>query len=309
MTEIWKPIKTVYTQTKIKINYLVSNKGNVKLKASFKDKEIATYNLELGKGLYCSYNGGYSIHIASCSGKLYDFIYFNFTNNKRIKWNQIHHLDYNHCNNDLDNLCYCTPSEHGNFHAWQFKLGNEEQGYIQQWEDWELKELDKFNKAQEYYKWLDDNKDLFSLDNARNYIRNLRKDIEQIAKPIIEQYRLDKEKERNEKRLLKEQEKQRVIEEKIKSGKYKVSDNGRLYRADIGDILRRGRENDPTCYQRVSNSLKEKYKSGEIVSSGRELTEETKEKIRQKLLGRTFTQEHIDNLRKAAQRRKQINLE
>lgn len=226
MEEIWETIKSTKSQSGITINTEISNKANVRINANYNDIHIATYNLSLGKGLYCDYNN-HNILIAKCSGNIYRYVYFmKYTKHQYIKGWQIHHIDYNHCNNTMDNLYYCSPKEHGKFHKFEFKLGNENQGYLQTWTDTELNQLHNYNKALEYYKWLDDNKEYFDINNAHIYIHKIRNEIEQLALPIIKQYKIDKQKEIEKNRLDKQQQ---IYIDKLNSGKY-IEVDGKLKR-------------------------------------------------------------------------------
>lgn len=234
MEEIWEVIKSTKTQSGITINYVISNQARVKLEAYFNDNKIASYNLELGKGLYYKYDKDkniYNILISGCGGYIYRHVYFmKYTGHQYIKGYQIHHIDYNHCNNSIDNLYYCSPKEHGKFHAFEWKLGNEKQGYNQDWSALELTQLNNYNKALDYYRWLDINKEQFNINNAVSYIHNIRAEIETIAAPIIKRYKLDKTKQREyekEQKKIKKLEQERI--DKLNSGNY-IEVDGKLIR-------------------------------------------------------------------------------
>ena len=228
MQETWETIKSIKTLSKITINTEISNKGNVRIVAYYKDKYIKSYNLSLGHGLYAVHsNNGYVIHIYGCSGEIFRHVYFmKYTGHQYIKGWQIHHIDYNHCNNCIDNLLYCSAKEHGMYHKFQFKLGNEAQGYNTKWNTEELKQLELYNKSKEYYKYLEDNKDNFNIDNAKQYIKDIRNEIEQIAKPIIEQDRIETNKQREYNR------KQKLLN----SGKY-IEVDGNLVRVKTKRVM------------------------------------------------------------------------
>ncbi len=236
MEQIWEVIKSVKTQSGIKINTEICNNGEVRLKAYFKEKEIAKYNLSLGKGLYVNYKD-HSIHIVQCYGDIYRHVYFmQYTGHQYIKGWQIHHLDYNHCNNSIDNLVYCTAKDHGLYHAFQYKLGNEVQGHEQDWTSHELKQLEDYNKATEYYKWLEDNKDKFNIKVSTEYYKQIRKEIEQIAKPLIEQDRIERAIQREQQRIEtknKRAEQDRI--DKLNSGKYIEKDGKLVYVRTISE--------------------------------------------------------------------------
>lgn len=233
MEQIWEVIKSVKTQSDIKINTEICNTGEVRLKAYFKEKEIAKYDLSLGKGLYINYiHDVPSVFIVQCGGDIYRHVYFmQYTGHQYKKCWQIHHLDYNHCNNSIDNLVYCTAKDHGLYHAFQFKLANEAQGYEQDWSDIELKQLEDYNKAKEYYKWLKDNKDKFNIKVSTEYYRQIRKEIEQIAKPLIEQDRIERAKQREQQReqqkIKKQNKKEQDRIDKLNSGNY-IEKDGKI---------------------------------------------------------------------------------
>ena len=267
MKEIWEVFKSIKTQSGITINYVISNQAHIKLEAYFNDEKLASYNLELGKGLYCDYNhkNGHTIRIAKCGGDIYRHVYFmQYTGHQYIKGWQIHHIDYNHCNNSIDNLMYCSVEEHGRYHAFQYKLGNEKLGYKQDWSDIELTQLNSYNKALDYYKWLDTNKDLFNINIAINYMNNIRAEIEEIAAPIIKQYKLDKAKQR---KLEKEQKKIKKLEQeridKLNSGNY-IEVDGKLKRVmsdwqkqQMAEGRRRNCYNNPEWRKHVSDRNKQ----------------------------------------------------
>lgn len=255
MEQIWEVIKSVKTQSGIKINTEVCNTGDVRLKAYFKEKEIAKYDLSLGKGLYVNYKD-HSIRIVQCGGDIYRHVYFmQYTGHQYIKGWQIHHLDYNHCNNSIDNLVYCTAKDHGLYHAFQYKLGNEVQGYEQDWSDTELKQLEDYNKAAEYYKWLEANKDKFNIKAATEYYRQIRKEIEQIAKPLIEQDRIERAIQREQQKIEKQNKKQEQDRiNKLNSGNYIEVDGKLVYVNRPKWTAERREKTMKTRYEKVYNN-------------------------------------------------------
>lgn len=257
MEEIWEVIKSVNPQQHTTINTEISNKGNVRLIAYYRDKEIKKYDLSLGKGLYIKpYNGGYEIYISGCSGKIYRYVYFmKYTGHKQIKGWQVHHIDYNHCNNSIDNLLYCSAIEHGRLHKFQYKLANEYQGYQQEWTDIEHKQLSEYNKALEYYSWLDSNKDTFSIDNAKEYIHQIRNEINKLVEQCKSNYK--KQKEQNK---IKKAEQKYL--NKLNSGIYKEVD-GKLVRIipewqkeRMAEGRRRNCYNNPEWRNNIANKNK-----------------------------------------------------
>ena len=231
MEEIWEVIKTSKTPSQIRIDIEISNNANVRLKAYVGEKEISCYHLSLGKGLYVKYTDIYpSISIYNCSGDIYRHVYFmKYTGHQYIKGYQIHHIDYNHCNNSIDNLIYCSPKEHGKLHKWQGWLETDElksKGRELFGELFDIN-VELFNKANEYYKWLEYNKEVFSIDKSKEYIHNIRQEIENIAVPYIEQYRKQKAIYRQ---IEKDKQKQQKIQDKLDTGNYYLDDNGKLHK-------------------------------------------------------------------------------
>ena len=253
MEEIWEVIKSVKTQTGIRIDTEISNKANVRIKAYVDKKEIACYYLSLGKGLYVKYTDNYPvILICGCSGDIYRHVYFmKYTGHQYIKGYQIHHIDYNHCNNSIDNLIYCSPKEHGKYHKFQYKLGNEAQGYKQEWTDLDKQQLEDSNKANEYYKWLENNREVFSIDKSKEYIYNIRQEIEKIAVPYIEQYRKQKA---IDKQIEKDKQKQQKIQDKLDTGNYYLDDNGKLRKKREKWTAERREKTMKTRYETMYNN-------------------------------------------------------
>lgn len=255
MEQIWEVIKTIKTKSGIKINTEICNTGEVRLKAYFKEKEIAKYDLSLGKGLYIKFiNYVPSVYIVQCGGDIYRHVYFmQYTGHQYERFWQIHHLDYNHCNNSIDNLVYCTAKEHGLYHAFQYKLGNEVQGYEQDWSDNELKQLEDYNKAKEYYKWLESNKDKFNIEVSTEYYWKIRKEIEQTYKSLIEQQKIEEQNKKEQDRI-----------DKLNSGKYIEKDGKLVYvrtmsehqKERMAEGRRRNCYNNPEWRKRVSERVK-----------------------------------------------------
>lgn len=215
MEEIWEVIKTV--KYKAIINTEVSNKGNVRITAYYDNTLLAKYNLELGKGLYVTYGDYPNIRIANCSGDIYRYVYFmKHYNNEYIKGYQIHHIDYNHCNNSIDNLLYCSAIEHGKYHSFIYQYQNIlNYSNAKPLTDIQLQQLDQYYKVLDYYKYLIDNKDNFSIDKAKQYLKQIRLDIINKVKQYKEQQKQNK----------KEQE--RI--DRLNSGNY-IEVDGRLVR-------------------------------------------------------------------------------
>ncbi len=270
MEEIWEVIKSI--GKKIKYNTEISNKGNVRIISYYNDKEIKTYYLSLGKGLFVKQHGNYyNILIANCSGDIYRYVYFmQYTGHQYIKGWQIHHIDYNHCNNSIDNLYYCPPTEHGKLHEWQGYLESEESinRGIEIYGEQFVYNLDNYNKASTLYKWLDNNKDIFTAANAKQYIKQLHIDTENYIKQYIEQQKIKK------------LEQERI--DKLNSGNY-IEVDGKLKRVmsdwqkqQMAEGRRRNCYNNPEWRKHVSDRNKqyaidhpERYTSKPSVHKGK----------------------------------------
>lgn len=119
MTEEWKLIKHITYKTYYNISYYISNYGRVKLVT-----ELGEEILEIGKGLTYQPNKektSCELRIIGVSGTLYHLVWNNFMY-KRPKNFQIHHKDFNHFNNRLDNLECLSPKEHGLRHKGMYDI-------------------------------------------------------------------------------------------------------------------------------------------------------------------------------------------
>ena len=270
MEEIWEVIKSVKTQSQIRIDTEISNYANVRIKAYVGEKEIACYYLSLGNGLYVRYDDNYpSILICGCSGDIYRHVYFmQYTGHQYIKGYQIHHIDYNHCNNTIDNLYYCSPKEHGMLHKWQGYLETEQTKLKGKEIYGDLFDINTelFNKAITLYKWLEYNEEIFNRENAIKYIHNIRQEIEKIAVPYIEQY---KKQNAINRQIERDKQKQQKIQDKLDTGNYYLDDNGKLHkkrnkwtterREKTMKTLRDNCYNNPEWRRRNSEGLKKMY--------------------------------------------------
>lgn len=102
MKEIWKEIAT-----KNKLTYYVSNYGRVKC-----EDEI----LSIGHGMYMLGDNPCIISVKYPYRNLWRTVYALFGDIKLTPQLQIHHIDYNHLNNHINNLIPLTCREHGNIH-------------------------------------------------------------------------------------------------------------------------------------------------------------------------------------------------
>lgn len=116
MEELWKPIKTIKSDSSYHIKgdtYYISNLGRVKLNDTL---------LSIGKGLYVDKEPGrrgssYNLKIVGFSKYIYHYVFELFFNEPKKKHYQLHHIDYDRMNNRVDNLIYVSPYEHGKIHS------------------------------------------------------------------------------------------------------------------------------------------------------------------------------------------------
>ena len=280
MDEIWEVIKSVKTQTGIQIDKEVSNKGHVRMIAYYDGEQIAKYDFELGKGLFLSKGKirndiqQYEINIIQCGGKLYEMVYFmKYTGHRHINGYQIHHLDFNHYNNDINNLVYCTAKQHGQYHKWHAynQNNNAYQHGIDLYGDTFITNVELHNKAKEYRDYLESNYDKYSIEVSKKWYDSVRNEIENIAKPLIEKKRaeLRMKREKEQKERLERIKQERL--DKINSGDY-IEVDGKLIlihrpkwtaerRAKTIKTRREQCYDNPIWRKNVSNGLKEMYRN------------------------------------------------
>lgn len=199
MEEIWKPIKTIKTNSTYHISgdtYYVSNLGRYKL-----NDEI----LSIGHGLYVD-NGGY-LRIVNQGFILAHEVYNAFSGNTRPFNMQIHHIDHDRTNNNIYNLLCVSDKEHLLIHSTD-QLDNSLLLQIE-----ELKhrsQMHILNKEEYKISWI-------------NYL-----------KERVKTYKLNKKeyriKEVEKRRQNKDAKKQELQEEMLKSGLYGINGNGHLYK-------------------------------------------------------------------------------
>ena len=209
MIEEWKLIKEwngVTQKTNIHCTgdkLYVSNTGKVRLN---------DIELTLDRGLYI--NKDKEIHIVGASwpyGNIHRTIYKLFTGElkKGCGWN-IHHIDGNHYNNNLDNLVQLTAFEHGKIHAEQ---GDMNRGPLcnSEWLNEQLNKADKvIALTNKWYK-----------DRVQEYL-------EQRKLHRAEELKIQKEKTKiKNEQLLKEQ-KELEIQNKLATGNYYFNKAGVL---------------------------------------------------------------------------------
>lgn len=212
--EIYKTIKSVKTQSRLKKDYEISNKGNVRLHYYNEKYNIDRYYiLELGKGLYISKKG--YITAFHLSNYIYRLVYRLFIGEPH-KGYQIHHKDFNKLNNDLNNLECLSPREHGDRHEWQGFDYNIDINIRQKYN----KEINQFNYYTSLiYDYKINHEEYFNINSSKEYIHNIEKYLELLLK----QKRLEI-KETNKRR------KEKIREDKLNSGNYILGKNNRLVR-------------------------------------------------------------------------------
>lgn len=199
MKEIWKPIKTIYSNSVNHISgdtYYVSNLGRYKL-----NEDI----LSIGHGLYVD-DDGY-LRIVNQGFILSHEVYNAFSDNKRPFNMQIHHIDHDRTNNSITNLKCVTDKEHLSIHC----MDQQNKDLMLRIKDLKEKsQIHILNKEEYKKKWL-------------NYLRER-----------VKTYKLNKIKNRNneieERRLNRDLQQHELREAKIKSGEYGINKNGKLYK-------------------------------------------------------------------------------
>lgn len=219
MEEQFKLFKTT-NHYGCKLNYYISNFCNIILETPF-----GRENLSIGHGLYIEKKYP-NLKLCGHTQDLYRIIWELFKG-PIPKGHQIHHLDYNHCNNRLDNLICCSAKEHGKYHGFLYKYQNIlKYDNAKPLTDIEKEQLEQYNKVLDIYKQYKDisnNKDNIYKE-WRQYINNLYNKLDNIHKEQREQ----REQQREQQRRQKELDKQKKIEEKLKSGNYKLTEDGKL---------------------------------------------------------------------------------
>lgn len=199
MTEIWKPIKTINTNSTLHIagdTYYVSNLGRYKL-----NDEI----LSIGHGLYVDDNG--YLRIVNQGFILSHAVYNAFSGNTRQFNMQIHHIDHDRTNNSITNLKCVTDKEHLLIHSYD---QNNDSLMLKIKELKQNSQTHILNKEEYKKRW-------------ENYLRER-----------VKTYKLNKKeyriKEVEERRQNKDLKKQELREEMLKSGLYSINSNGHLYK-------------------------------------------------------------------------------
>jgi hypothetical protein len=234
MKEQWKLFKVFKSTSTYHIagdKLYISNKGRIKLTDDI---------LEFGKGLYISKR---EIHILSCSfGKqhnLYRLVYDMFGDGLQYGYNyNVHHKDYNHLNNNIDNLLLCTVYEHTSIHKDDQTNG-------------QLNVLRKYNNI---IKDLEDQKDKY-IESSKQYLIDR---VNKIKQQINEQKDITK-------RIQRELYQKHIEEErqnKINSGEYLIDNKGKLHSLKTIEKLKNSRigvkESEESKLKRI-NAIKYRY--------------------------------------------------
>lgn len=204
MIEEWKVLKEwnklpQKASTHIKGDKLyISNTGKVRLN---------DIELTLDRGLYIK-NG--EIHIVGCSwpyNTMHRTVYTLFVKEPHHDvWHNIHHIDFNHFNNHVDNLVELTVKEHGDIHE-----GTNTPLYDIDWLNEQERKADKvIEETKEWYR-----------SRVKDYFTNVYEPQLEINKQLRNQRKEDRRKE-------KEQQLQQEIDRKLESGKYKYNSIGVL---------------------------------------------------------------------------------
>ena len=102
----------LYQAVGLKQFYYINNKGEVKYENSLGESKILT----IGDGLYVSQDGTVNeIKIIGIGHHIYRLVY-NYFGGIIPKYYQIHHIDYNRNNNNINNLICITSKEHRDIH-------------------------------------------------------------------------------------------------------------------------------------------------------------------------------------------------
>ena len=232
--EQWKVIKEYKSDSRLHLRgdkIYVSDRGRVRLNGIV---------LDYTNGLYVS---GGELHIYGCGFKyknMHRTIYQLFKGDLKYGSNyNIHHINYNHLDNDVNNLMLCTAKEHGDIHS------NDQVGNIG---------LDKLRHYNNIIKQLEDNKEE-CIKSAIVFLSN------RVNKYRIEQ-QIKKEQQKEQSRINKQEKLIKEREDKLKSGKYGVSRTGRLYLLDNVNLKqsRIGFKTSEETKQKISQSVKQRYK-------------------------------------------------
>ena len=205
----YKLIRTKNIKKHLRTDYYISNKGNILMKIYNKHNNelIQDYKLVYGDGIYIN-DENKSIHIYNLGIKqIYRFIYELFIG-PIPKGYQIHHKDYNHYNNDINNLECLSVREHGLKHGFAGEIAYKPKSDYSKETINFLQQKDKINE-------------LCLIANKEHSYTNIINLLNKLANDIEIEIQQTKEKEREEK-LIKER------NDKLATGNYTIGENGEL---------------------------------------------------------------------------------
>lgn len=220
--EEWKTFKITHKY----INWQASTLGNIRLAAIYNDEIIDIEYLTLGKLLYYC-NKDNSIQCWHAGDNIYRIVYRLFKGDINKGW-QIHHINFDHTDNRIDNLICVSPREHGKYHSWMFiltsdKILNEninEYDNINNKYVYEL--IDQHNAAKNRYNEL--NNIEYDIKNYNNILVDITTRLLNNIKKILNK---EAEQKRQLKQQLKEERYKKQIQDKLNTGNY-IYDNGKL---------------------------------------------------------------------------------
>lgn len=230
MDEIWKLIQTYKTNTQTHLKgdkVYVSNKGRVK----FND-----IILDYGKGLYVN-NGQQCIYRCKLpENTFHRTIYKLFVGEIKYKGYQIHHIDFNHINNDASNLIQVTPKEHGRLHAEAYKNGD----------------FDKVKYYHNLIEQLENERDTHK-ESSKQFLIQYTKERRDKLKEVKQQL---KEQQKQERQQQKQEQRQQFINDRLSKG-WKYNKNGALYNPEVTTKMRSSHTDD--WRKKISKSVKQRY--------------------------------------------------
>lgn len=270
--------------------FYVSTKGRIKLNDKI---------LSLGDGLALTADGNLrvcGIHIFGKYKRIYTFIYCMARNNGDLFDNyeyQIHHIDKDHTNNDIDNLQLVTVSEHGKIHGQEH--GEFEQYYIEQKKYFKLESL-KYNEYLDKWKSYCQQRydDYINSDEYQQILLEKKQEHDRIIKERAEERRRKSE----QRKAQREQEKLLDEEQKLSQGTHFRCKNGRLMSyAQIHNMHAKPHDRSYVTDEwkkKQSDNAKQMYKDGKI--TGKCKTEQKEKERREKLKERWKDPEYRDKV-------------
>lgn len=215
----------LYQAVGLKQFYYINNKGEVKYENSLGESKILT----IGDGLYVSQDGSINeIKIIGIGQHIYRLVY-NCFGGIIPKYYQIHHIDYNRNNNNINNLICITSKEHRHIHRPLCcylssrstsiiknynleKIKNEYNNYIEAHNSYAKlsKHIGKYNEY--YYKW-----QLYLIEQINKYKELKRTEyLNKLTKQKLNTINKNNKLSENERKA------------KLDSGEYYINKNGKL---------------------------------------------------------------------------------